>query len=316
MMRLAEDSHDTALLLEARRVLGIELTCRGHFAPGVAQLEQSIALYEPQQHRSHAYHYGIDTKVFCAAIAGIAMLLLGFPDKALEYSREALTYSRTLSHPYSLAFAMRWAGLLHIFRREANETRELAEASIAHATEWSLGIWLSLGTIWRGWALTEDGQLEAGIADMRQGLAEFQATGSKFVLPYMIGLHASALREMGKGDESVRLVDDALEMVDETGERFCEAELHRLKGVVLMGQFTPDPRVAEISFLRALEIARTQSAKFWELRAATSLARLWHSQGKTTEARGLLAPVYGWFTEGFDTADLKEAKSLLDELNA
>ena len=184
---------------------------------------------------------------------------------------------------------------------------------MALSTEQGFPYWLAVGTIWRGWALAVQGQAEEGIAQIRQGLTAFRATGSEFLRPYFLTLLAEAYAQRGQAEEGLAVVSEALETVATTGERFYEAELHRLQGELSLQVPTP-PAEAEACLQQALAVARRQQAKSLELRAAMSLARLWQRQGKRDAARALLAPIYGWFTEGFDTADLQEARGLLDAL--
>ena len=191
---------------------------------------------------------------------------------------------------------------------------EQAEALITLGTEQGFPFWLALGTIYQGWALADGGQVEAGIARVREGLAAYWATGAQHRSPYLLALAAEAHGKAGETRQALDVVAAALERVEKTGERWFEAELHRLKGEVLRALPERDQAEAEACFRRAIEVARGQSARLWELRAATSLARLWHDQGRRAEARDLLAPVYGWFTEGFDTPDLRDARALRDEL--
>jgi predicted ATPase len=173
---------------------------------------------------------------------------------------------------------------------------------------------LTLGTIYRGWALAAQGQGEAGLAQMRQGLTAYEATGAELERPYSLTLLAEACGHVGQTAEGLHLLAEALGLVDKRGDRWCEAELYRLKGHLLL-DLSPQPQTeAEACFHQALDIARRQQAKSWELRAAMSLSRLWQHQGKRAEAHTLLAPIYDWFTEGFDTADLLEAKTLLEAL--
>ena len=204
---------------------------------------------------------------------------------------------------------------MHQFRREAPAAREQAEAAMALTTEQRLAERLARSTVIYGWALATQGQGEQGIAEMRRGLAAFLDTGAKMFHPYFLGLLAEAYGESGDPEEGLSLLNEALDVMDTTEWRYYEAELHRLKGAFFLRQAVPDSAQAEACFDQALDIARQQQAKSWELRAATSLARLWQQQDKRQDAYDLLAPVYGWFTEGFDTADLKDAKALLETLD-
>jgi predicted ATPase len=320
LFSLAQHVQSPALLLEAHRVLGPTLFQLGEFAPAREHLEQGIALYDLQQHRSHAFLYGQDPGVACRSHAARVLWHLGYPDQALKRSHEALSLAQELSHPFSLAYALSFAAWSHQSRREGQAAQERAEAAITLSTEQGFPSWLAMGTISWGWALAEQGQGEEGIAQMRQGMAAWRATGAELARPYYLALLAEAYGRMGQLEEGLSVLAEALSAVHQAGDREYEAELYRLKGELTLAQSSVQglassvQKEAEESFLKAIEIARRQSAKSSELRAAMSLSRLWQSQGKKDEARQMLAEIYGWFTEGFDTADLQEAKALLEGL--
>jgi predicted ATPase len=314
LLSLAQHLQDSALLVVAHRALGNTLYHRGELAPARAHLEQGIALYDPQQHRSLAFLYGQDLAVVCRAWAALALWLLGYPAQALERSDEALTLARELAHLSSLAYALDWAAMLHRLRREAKAVRERAAAAITLSTEQGLTAFLAWGTIQHGWSLAAQGQGAEGMAQIRQGVATFQATGIQAYQPYHLALLAEAYARAGQGEEGLPVLAEALMMVHNTGERNYEAELYRLKGELLLQHATGSSEAAATCFHQALDIARRQQAKSLELRAAMSLSRLWQQQGKRAEAYQLLAETYGWFTEGFDTADLQEARALLEDL--
>ena len=204
--------------------------------------------------------------------------------------------------------------LLHQFRREVHGTQAYADAVIRLATEQGFPHWRAQGAVLRGWALVQQGQAQEGIAQMPQSLVAYRVTGEEILQPYLLALLAQAYGMMRQPEAGLAELAEALALVDKTGVRFWEAELYRLKGACLLQQHSDNQAEAETCFHHAIAIAQNQQAKSFELRAATSLARLWQQQGKRQDAHDLLAPVYHWFTEGFDTADLKEAKALLDEL--
>jgi predicted ATPase len=311
---LAQRTQDPDLLLEAHMARGTMLGIRfGELVTARGHLEQAIALYDPQHHRSHAFRYSIDPGVISFSRASWVLWLLGYPEQALSRSQETLTLAHALAHSHSLASAQYFAAVLHQFRREASAAQALAEATLVLATEQGLAQWLTAGTFLRGWALTMQGQEEDGLVQMRQGLAAYRATGTMLDLPWYLGVLAEACRCTGRVEEGRVVLDEALAAVDTAD--FYEAELHRLTGEFRLRQAVPDVTRAEDCFQQALAISRRQQAKAWELRAAVSLTRLWQQQGKGAEANNLLAPVYGWFTEGFETADLQEAKALLAELS-
>jgi predicted ATPase len=335
LLTLAQHTQDQALLVEAHRAVGETLFRLGELAPARAHLEEGIAHYDPQQHRSHMALYGHDPGVLCLSYAARALWLLGYPDQALKRSHEVLALTQQLSHPHSLVFALYCVGRVHQFRREGQAALEQAEALVAFSREQALPHWVASGTILRGWALAEQGQVEEGIAQMRQGLTGRRATGAELGRPYYLAQLAEAYGKGGGAEEGLNVLAEVLAVVNQQGERWGEAELYRLKGELLLrraagesGTHT-DPAItslwagaepsvlaeAETCVHQALALARRQEAKSLELRAAMSLSRLWQSQGKHAEARQLLAAIYGWFTEGFDTADLQEAKALLEELS-
>ena len=240
--------------------------------------------------------------------------MLGYSDQALHGINEALTLAQELDHPFSLAFALTVATTVRQFRRDAEAVREGAEALIGLSTERGFAFWLAHGKILRGWALTVQGEGADGIAQMRQGLVAYRATGAELDRLYFLSLLAEGYEKVGQLEEGLTVLVEALAMADKTEERYWEAELHRRKGELLLMQQGQKVGEAEECFQKALETARRQQEKSLEVRAAMSLSRLWQQQGKQEEARQMLAEIYGWFTEGFDTADLKEAKALLEEL--
>jgi predicted ATPase len=265
--------------------------------------------------------------------------VLGYPDQALKKIHEALTLARQTTYPFPLAWALTFAATLSQLRGEVQKAQEQAEAVIALSTKYGFPHWLAWATILRGWVLTKQGQVDEGIAQIRQGLTAWQATGAELGRSHFIALLTEAYRQTRQTEEGLSVLTEALAAVDKTGERFYEAELYRLKGELTLAQssvqglasrvqkkqksrvdipqsaFRNPHSEAEACFLKAIEIARKQQAKLWELRATMSLARLWQQQGKKKQARQMLAEIYGWFTEGFNTVDLKEAKALLAKLS-
>ena len=220
-----------------------------------------------------------------------------------------------MAHPYSLVLALVHAATVHQYRREVMAVHAQAAAARTLATEQGFfAERVAWATVLHGWALALQGQGEAGLAAMRQGLAADLATGSKSWQPYLLGLLAEAYGAGGHPDEGLHALAEARAVLDTTELRYYAAELSRLQGALLLQQAVPDAAQAEACFQQALDVARRRQAKSWELRAAMSLAHLWQQQGKCAEAYALLAPVYGWFTEGFDTADLQDARVLLEGL--
>jgi class 3 adenylate cyclase/predicted ATPase len=314
LLSLAQSPPDPARLLGAHQVLGIAWFWLGELSSARGHLEQAIALYDPQQHRSRAFRSGQDPGVLCRAYSAWALGLLGYPDQALERIHEAVTLGRDLSHPHSLVFALYLVASLHQLRRDVPATYEWAEAVIALAREQLFPYWLAVGRITRGWALANHGQGGEGIEEIRQGLAAYQATGAELGRPWFLALLTEAYGKAGQAEEGLHVVAEALAAAANIGEGFFEAERYRLKGELLLARSLEHQTVAETYLQQALDSARRQQAKWLELRVATSLSRLWQQQGKHDTARQLLEPIYGWFTEGFNTTDLQEARALLEEL--
>jgi predicted ATPase len=293
----------------------------GKFTTAGVHLEQGIALYNPQQHRNQALRSGQDAGVVCLGHAAWVLWALGYPDQALKRIQETLTLAQALSHPLSLTWAQCITAIVHHFRRESEEVQKRAQATTTLAREYGFAQLLAQGETWQGWKLVEKGKGEEGIAQMREGLAAHRATGADVYRPYFLALLTEAYERMGKTEEGMSTLNEALTVVERTGERFYEAELYRLRGELTLAQSSVQrlessvQKEAEACFLKAIEVARKQQAKSWELRAVMSLSRLWQQQGKKKEAHDLLTEIYNWFTEGFDTKDLQEAKALLEELN-
>jgi predicted ATPase/DNA-binding winged helix-turn-helix (wHTH) protein len=315
LLVLAQSLQDPVHLMEAHRALGNTLFWLGEFAPARRHLEQGIALYDVQQHRALAFLYGTDPAVVCLSYAAWALWLLGYPDRARRRSAEALTLAQELSHFHSLAVALTWAAYLHQSCWDVPMVQERAEALMGLAVEQGFPYWLALGTILRSWALVKQGKQSAEeMARLRQGLTAYRATGAELFRTYWLALLAEAHGTVGQAEEGLCLLREALVVMKKSGEHQWEAELYRLKGELLLQQNVPDAQQAESCFCYALDITRRQQAKSLELRAAMSLVRLWQQQEKRPAAYALLAPIYGWFTEGFDTADLQEARALLEAL--
>jgi predicted ATPase/DNA-binding winged helix-turn-helix (wHTH) protein len=314
LLHVAQRVQAPALLLLAHRVLGQTLAFLGEFSTAHGHLEREMILYDPEQYRASAALYGQDQGVVCRSWAALTLWSLGYPDQALWCSRAALTLAQELAHPFSLAYAMCFAGKLCQLCRDVQAAQEWAMAAMALCTAQGFALYLARGTILQGWAMAAQGQGAAGLAQMRQGLVAYQATGAAVFRPYYLASLAEAYGQVGQAGEGLALLGEALAAVHKTGERFCEAELYRLKGELLLVCSAENHGEAETCFQHALAVARRQQARAWELRAAMSLSRLWQSQGSRAAARELLAPIYGWFTEGFDTADLQDAKALLEAL--
>ena len=311
----AQRAQDNTFIVGAHRALGATLFYLGEVSAARKHLDQGAALYDPQQHCSYLLFGVVDPGVACLAYAAWAVWWLGYPDQALEKCHEALTLAKKLSHPFSLAFAFSFAALLHQFRREWQTVQQRAEATLTLCTEQAFPFWFGWAMILRGWALVEQGQGEEGTAQIRRGEFTWRDTGSELGIPYFLSLLAEAHVKMGQAEEGFSVIAKAFAAVNDSDERWYETELYRLKGELLRQETKTVAEAAEY-FQQAIEKARCQGAKSLELRAVISLSRLWQGQGKQKEARRMLHDIYGWFTEGFDTADLKEANILLEELGS
>jgi predicted ATPase len=314
LLTVAERLQEPEPLAYAHNVVGNTLFWLAELGTARMHLEKGIAIYRPEWSRSLVFRFGFNCGSTCHFFLGRVLWHLGYPDQAVTSAEQAVAISEAVSHPVSRASALSWAAALHQLRGEVGRAREVAEITLAITTEEIIPFFRAHGVMLRGWALVQEGQCEEGIAELRQGLAAYRVIGAQIECSHWLALLAEAYRDTGRPVEGLHSIAEALDHVAQTGLVYYQAELHRLDGELRLGLATADEQRAEASFRRALEISRQQQAKSWELRAATSLARLWAEQGRRGEAYDLLAPVYGWFTEGFDTADLKEAKRLLDEL--
>jgi len=312
-LSLAQQAENPLLVAAGHWRLGFISFALGEYTTARAHLKQMISFYVPQKHhRPLVSLRGSDAGVGALAYDACCLWCLGYPKQALKRSQEALSLARQLDHAYSLADVLCYAGcLFHGMRRDALALKDGAEELMRLSDEKGL-VWLSVGTCHRGAALTLLGLVQEGMAQIREGMAVDKSMGVRLNLSGTLCSLAEAQAKAGQPEEGFTTLTEALALVEETDERYCEAELYRLRAELLLMQ--GDEVEAEISLLKAIEVARRQQAKSWELRATTSLARLWQRQGRRDDARALLFEIYGWFTEGFDTPDLMEAKALLDEL--
>jgi class 3 adenylate cyclase/predicted ATPase len=345
LLRLAQSVQDRDLLSRAHTALGWTLYWLGELTSARTHVEQAIALYDPQQHPGYTVVTD-DPRLQCLSYAAWILWGLGYPEQGLKRSHEALTLARGLSRPFSLALPLGCAALFHLLRREGQLARERAEEVMTLSTEQGFPYWLACGSIVRGSALAEGGQVKEGVAQIQQGLAAYRAMGTELGRPRWLALLAAAYGKVGQTEEGLKVLAEALAHVEKNGERYYEAELYRLKGTLTLQSKVQGPKSkveessesgvrspeskedslvssvqsleaeAEECFQKAIAVAQRQQAKSLELRATVSLARLWQQQDKKDEARQMLAEIYGWFTEGFDTKDLQEAKALLDSLGS
>jgi predicted ATPase len=315
-LSIVQSQPSSGPLLVAHRCLAQSLIYSGDYPAALAHLEAAAALHRPEEHRDSEFRYGQDTGVSAFVILSWALWHRGYPDQSALAANRALTYSRQLGHAHTLAQALYLAGVAAFFARDVATACAYGNDCVAVTSEHGFALWAARGRMLQGWAGAQRGEATTGIARIREGLAASEATGSRSTIPFYLTLLAEALALAGKVEEALATLDDALAKAAVSGEKGWSAEIHRLRGELTSRLPHPDPAKAEDSFRTALAIAREQGTRGYELRAATSLARLWAEQGRRAEARDLLAPVYGWFTEGFDTPDLKEAKALLEELAA
>jgi len=314
LLALAERVHDPLLLVQACHALGPTLFWLGDFVPAQELLAQGIAHYTPQQHRASLRYGGHDPGWCCRSYAAWTFCVRGYPDQALHQEQEALRLAQELPHPLTRAAARQGAARLHQVRREGQAAQAQAEAAMTISREHGFTATATLDQILWGWALAAQGQGEAGITQMRDGLVGLESSGIESYRAYQLMHLAEVYGTVGQAAEGLRVLAQARAAIPHREGRFYEAELSRIEGELLLAVSPEKQHEAETCFQQAVDIARRQQAKLLELRAAVTLARLWQRQGKRTEAYKLLAPLYGWFTEGFDTADLQQAKALLEEL--
>jgi predicted ATPase len=287
----------------------------GEFPQARAHLEQANALREGYQRRFDAsLHLISGSRVYCRSIFARVLWALGYPEQALSSSDEALRLAEETSHSHTLAQALSLAAAFHLDRRDVQRTECLAREAVTLATEHDFPYWRATGRLWSGWALVQRRDIEKGVTQIQESLAQFRARGDVQTIPHALTVLAQVYGQVGEPQKGLEALAEALVVLERTNERRRAAEVHRLRGELLLSLSGPHRGDAEACFARALAIAREQSARMWELRAATSLARLWADVGERSRAHDLLTPIYGWFTEGFDTADLKDAKELLEEL--
>ena len=311
-LRLADTFRNQVMLMQSHWVIGLSHCYLGMFASARDHFEQTIAIHDAAGIDSAFSMYGA---VLSRAHLARMLLYLGYPDQSQQAMNEAMAKAERLRHPVGVANTLALAAYLEAFHHHVEKTMELAAATARHADEHGLPYYAAVAMLTRGWALAMQNREEEGIELIRQGLASYLAIGTRQQHGYFLALLAEAMNQAGRSTEELESLREAIDVAKQTNEPFYEAELYRLKGDALVKAGGVSPSEAESCFQRAIEIARQQQAKSFELRAVMSLARLWRQQGKREEARATLAQVYGWFTEGFDTADLKDAEVLLDELS-
>ena len=317
MLALAESGHDNGLLVAAHGAMADNLMCVGDPAAARGHAARAVALYDPDEHRSLASLFGYDSGVSAHSMGSVAIWQAGYPDQAIQSSNSGDDLANSLAHPPTQAFSAIFVSWIQHLTGLFDVAHQTAERCAAIATELEIPDFQALGWIFQAWNLIAQGQAEPGTALARAGVEAMDTTGFGWGRSVWLQVVAEGCAEAGRIEEALALLEKALSCAARTGERFHEAELFRLKGEFLLRSETrPEPLESERCFLQAIEVAQRQQAKSWELRAATSLARLWREQGRLADAHEGLDRVYSWFTEGFDTSDLRTAKTLLEELTA
>jgi predicted ATPase len=315
-LALAEKQGATFPLLLGYRMVGTSLLYTGDLTQGRAHYDQALALYDPAEHRLLATRFGQDVRVAILSYRSLALWMLGYPEAALADRDRALKDAREIGQAATLMHALLHTSFAHILCGKYAAANAEADELVALADEKGAPFWRAFGMMFKGCVLALTGKTAEAVQMITSGITALRATGATLYAPSYLSYLTRAYAELGQLDDAWRCIGEAMTAVETTKERWWEAEIHRVAGDIALNSPQPDAAKAQAYFDRALAVARQQQAKSWELRAAMSMARLWRDQGKRDEARDLLAPVYGWFTEGFDTLDLKQANALLDELNA
>jgi predicted ATPase len=313
---LAQKQRATGPLLIGHRLVAASLVYTGDIAEGLAHYDQAIALYDPAEHRPLAARFGQDVSVVIFSLRSWALWSFGFPEAARKDIERALKDAREFGQAATLMYALRCAPLLYLLRGNyataAAQAQELAEL----AEEKGASMWKAAAMVDQGFVLALTGNASDAMQIILSGIAAWRAAGSTLNIPVFLLHLVRAYAELGQFEQARRSIGEAMRAIETSKERLWEGEVHRTAGEIALMSPEPDAAKAEAYFDQALAVTRKQQAKSWELRAAMSMARLWRDQGKRQQAHDLLAPVYGWFTEGFDTLDLKQAKALLEQLKA
>ena len=313
-LELAEKQGATIPLMIGHRLMGVSSLNAGNFASGRAHFDRAFGLYEPLEHRPLATRFGQDIGVAILSWRALTLWALGYPGSAREDAERALHEAREIGHPATLLFALTVTWLTELFCGYYEDAKAQAVEAVALGDERGALFWKGVGMMFEACVSALVGETANGGQTIASSIAFYRSTGASVLLPFIQSCLARAHAASGQNDDAWQWIDRTLNAVEASGERWCEAEVHRTAGEIALNSSDPDAAKAQAHFERALKIARAQQARSWELRAATGLARLWRDQGRRTEARDLLAPIYSWFTEGFDTLDLREAKALLDNL--
>jgi predicted ATPase len=306
--------NDRTHVMVGNRIRGVSLIHAGEIALGREYLDRALELYDPVEHSPLAARFGQDVRTTILSFRALTLWLLGFSDAALADAGRSLSYARELGQAPTLTHALVITSLTFILCGNSVEVSANLKEAAALADEKGALFWKAIGVANQGCVLALTGQISSAVEMISHGLDAFRSTGSTLFTPWYLTSLAAAHAELGQFDNASSCIDEAVLTVRTTKEKWCEAEIYRIAGEIALRSPQHDAAKAEVAFERALAIARAQRAKSWELRAATSVARLWRDQGKRDKGRELLAPIYHWFREGFGTRDLQQAKELLDEL--
>ena len=316
-LTLAEKRGSTVPIMVGHRLVGTFLLYTGDIAEGRAHLDRAIGLYDPREHRLLTARFGHDIRMAALGFRSWAQWLLGFPEAALADASDSVKDAREVGEAATLMFSLTASSTTNIFCGECAAASALIDELVALAEDKGAALWKAWGIIHRGRIFAANGQPAEAIPIITEGLSASRSTGAtRYLGPLFLSDLAWAYALLGRTDDALVTIAEAIAVLEKTRQRCFEADVNRVAGEIVLRSPKEDVAKAQVYFDRALEVARSQKAKSLELRAAMSLARLWREQGKVQQARELLAPVYGWFTEGFDTLDLKEAEKLLDELHA
>jgi predicted ATPase len=310
-MNLAGRQNDPILAVEANYSLGVTMFWLGNIQESRGFLQKSISLYDPQKSNPYTFLYSHDPKVICLSRLAFNLWCLGYPAQAADASQLALNYSQEIGQPYSSAYASTWDVFMLIHMRNYHLALDRIQALVRYCREYQLRHFLFEGLIFQGWLQAEQGETEAGIAMIQDNMALFQAAGAEFKRPLFLSLLAVLLGRQGKLEQGRALMNEGHKLMEKTEERWCQAEILRWQGELLAMQM--DELAAEEAFQKALLVARNQQARMLELRAGLGLGRLWLRQGKISQIKQIITPLYGWFTEGLNTPDLQDARLLLAE---
>jgi predicted ATPase len=315
LLRLAEEQPNPVHYVIAHYAAGVTHLAMGHPADGEANFTLATAKYAPDQRRADVYHAAQDPGTASLVFSAIGGWLLGYPDRARERMRQSVARAEELGDTVSLAHALCFSTVVTEMCGDDGETETMAEREIALAAEKGFSAWLAFGRVSRSWVAFKSEQEASALKELRDSIALRMDLGMEFIVPFFMTLLAQVYWRLEQMDEGLEALGHAQAVIETRSERWWEAEVHRLRGELILSESADNGDEAQGCFERALQISRNQKAKSLELRAATSLARLWQQRGKRDKAFDLLGPIYGWFTEGFDTLDLKEAKALLDKIS-